>query len=82
MLPLRTQSKQHDDEVDSSANATPRPPQAQFSFLWPHSVPFGRLHRSLYVRLCDLDFLVPRAIWCMVSCCVRLVVGTWRAFLL
>ena len=52
------------------------------SFLWPHSVPFGRLHRSLYVRLCDRDFLVSRAIWCMVSCCVRLVEGTWRAFLL
>ena len=31
MLPHRTQAKQHDDEVDSSANANPRLPQAQFS---------------------------------------------------
>ena len=31
MPPLRTQAKQHDAEVDSSANVSPRPPQAQFS---------------------------------------------------
>jgi hypothetical protein len=29
MLPLRTRAKQHDDEVGSSANANPQPPQAQ-----------------------------------------------------
>ena len=31
MLPLRTQPKQHGDEVDLSANANPQPLQAQFS---------------------------------------------------
>ena len=31
MLPLQRQAKQHDDDVDSSANANPQPPQAQFS---------------------------------------------------
>ena len=30
MLPLRTRAEQHDDEVDSSANANPQPLQAQF----------------------------------------------------
>ena len=29
MLPIRTWAKQHDDEVDSVANANPQPPQAQ-----------------------------------------------------
>ena len=32
MLPLRTWAKQHDDEVDSVANANPQPPQAQLPF--------------------------------------------------
>ena len=30
MLPLRARAKRHDDEVGSSANANPQPPQTQF----------------------------------------------------
>jgi hypothetical protein len=36
------------------------------------AVPFGRLHRSLYVCVRDLYFLVLCAIWSVISCCVGL----------
>ena len=58
-----------------TSNCAQVPIETLYPLQFSHD-PFGRLYRSLYVCLCVRYFLVLRAIWSMVSCCVRLVVRT------